>query len=231
LTKYYYPRILSFGTEAIARGGGLGAIERFEDAFLALREDRPPCRSLAFAEAGLVLGAGTVVAPMRRGGTLDLSGEDRILALLAAALSAPVSAAVLGKLRRASELWAQGDKCLAQIHLAHLRLPKLESEEQAFRLFLADQLIASGHSPRDLCEALGFDLPEGLKKYNPDEPRDDHGRWTAGGAEAAAGAAAEGTILGPLSEEALAGSPALRRESRERPPSSASFSFLRRTVA
>jgi hypothetical protein len=213
----------------------VGAIERFEDAFLALREDRPPCRSLAFAEAGLVLGAGTVVAPMRRGGTLDLSGEDRILALLAAALSAPADPAVLGKLRRASELWAQGDKCLAQIHLAHLRLPKLESEEQAFRLFLADQLIASGHSPRDLCEALGFDLPEGLKKYNPDEPRDDHGRWTAGGAsggstagspvrdgssrsqadapssaaasgaEAAAGAAAEGTILGPLSEEALAG--------------------------
>jgi hypothetical protein len=142
---------------------------------------------------------------------------------------------VLAKLRRAAELWAQGDKCLAQIHLAHLRLPKLESEEQAFRLFLADRLIASGYSSRDLCGALGFDLPEGLKKYNPDEPRDDHGRWTTGGAsggsaggsparggasrshadtpgiaaasgaEAAAGVAAEGTILGPLSAEALAG--------------------------
>jgi hypothetical protein len=123
-----------------------------------------------------------------------------------------------GKLRRAAELWAQGDKCLAQIHLEHLRLPKLESEEQAFRLFLADRLIASGYPPRGLCEALGFDLPEGLAKYNPDEPRDDHGRWTTGGAsggstgdappragssrshaeapssaEAAAGAAAEGT--------------------------------------
>jgi hypothetical protein len=91
---------------------------------------------LAFTGDGLVLGAGTLVAPMRRGGgdALDLSGEDRVLALLAVAFSAPVNAAVLGKLRRASELWAQGDKCLAQIHLAHLRLPKLESEEQAFRL-------------------------------------------------------------------------------------------------
>jgi len=75
--------------------------------------------------------------------------------------------------------------------LEHLRLPKLQSEEQAFWLFLADQLIASGHSPRGLCEALGFDLPEGLKKYNPDEPRDDHGRWTTGGASGAPAAAAD----------------------------------------
>jgi hypothetical protein len=217
----------------------VGYVERFEHAFLARREDRPPSRSLTFTDAGLVLGAGTFVAPMRRGGggaaTLDLSGEDRILALLAAAFSGPVNRAVLGKLRRASELWAQGEKCLAQIHLEHLRLPRLESEEQAFRLFLADYLIASGYSPRDLCGVLGFDLPEGLKKYNPDEPRDDHGRWTTGGAsggstedaparggssrshaeapssaaasgmEAAAGVAAEGTVLGPLSAEALAG--------------------------
>ena len=86
---------------------------------------------MAFTEAGLVLGAGTLVAPMRRGGGdaagLDLSGEDRILALLAVAFAAPVNPAVLGKLRRAGELWAQGDKCLAQIHLAHLRLPRLEN--------------------------------------------------------------------------------------------------------
>jgi hypothetical protein len=230
-----------------ARGFGVGTIARFEDAFLALREDRPPSRSLAFTEAGLVLGAGTIVARMRRGGgdagTLDLFGEDRILALLAAVFSAPVNPAVLGKLRRASELRVQGDKCLAHIQIEHLRLPKLETEEQAFRLFLADHLIESGQSPREICRALGFDLPEGLKKYDPDEPRDDHGRRTTGGAsggstgdaparggssrshaeapsseaasgteataasgaEAAAGVGAEGTILGPLSAEALAG--------------------------
>jgi hypothetical protein len=161
----------------------VGYIERFEHAYSALREQRAPCRSLAFTEAGLVLGAGTLVAPMRRGGgdTLDLSGEDRILALLSAAFSAPVDAAVLVKLRHAAELWAQGNKCLE-----HLRLPKLAGEEQAFRLFLADHLIASGQSPRDLCKALGFDLPEGLKTYNPDEPRDDHGRRTTGGEDAVA---------------------------------------------
>jgi len=219
----------------------VGAIARFEQAFLALCKQRPLSRSLVFTEAGLMLGAGTCVAPMRRdggdAGGLDLSGEDRILALLAAAFSAPVNAAVLVKLRHASALWAQGDKSLAQIHLEHLRLPKLETEEQAFRLFLADQLIASGYSPRGLCKVLGFDLPKGLRKFDSDQPRDDHGRWASGGGggdaasaggspargssrsntdaqsrtvpsraeQAAVGAAAEGTILGPLSAESLAG--------------------------
>jgi hypothetical protein len=219
----------------------VGAIARFEQAFLALCEQRPLCRSLTFTEAGLVLGAGTSVAPMRRDGegakNLDLSGEDRILALLTVAFSAPVKAAVLVKLQHASALWARGDKSLAQIYLEHLRLPKLETEEQAFRLFLADHLIASGPSPRGLCKDLGFDLPKGLRKFDSDQPRDDHGRWTSGGAggdagsaggspaagssrsntdapsstvpsraeQAAAGAAAEGTILGSLSAESLAG--------------------------
>ncbi len=219
----------------------MGAIARFEQAFLALCKQHSPSRSLVFTGAGLVLGAGTSVARMRHDGegaeTLDLSGDDRILALLTVAFSAPVKAAVLVKLRRASELWAQGDKSLAQIHLEHLRLPKLENGEQAFRLFLADQLIASGHPPQGLCKDLGFDLPEGLRKFSPDQARDDHGRWTRGGGsgdaasaggspargssrsntdapsrtvprraeQAAVGAAAEGTILGPLSAESLAG--------------------------
>ena len=108
----------------------MGDIARFEQAFLALREGHPLCWSLTFTEAGLVLGAGTSVAPMRRDGegaeTLDLSGEDRILALLAAAFSAPVNAAVLTKLQHASTLWTQGDKSLAQIHLEHLRLQSLK---------------------------------------------------------------------------------------------------------
>jgi hypothetical protein len=99
----------------------VGAIARFEQAFLALREQRPLSRSLVFTGAGLMLGAGTCVASMRRGGgdagRLDLSGEDRILALLTVTFSAPVSAALLVKLRHASKLWGQGDKSLAQIHL------------------------------------------------------------------------------------------------------------------
>jgi len=181
----------------------VGAIARFEQAFLALRKQRPPSRSLVFTEAGLMLGAGTPISPMRRDGegveTLYLSGEDRILALLTVAFSAPVNAALLIKLRHASKLWELGDKSLAQIYLEHLRLPKLETEEQAFRLFLADHLIASGYSPRGLCKVLGFDLPKGLRKFDSDQPRDDHGRWTSGGGGGDAGSA-EGSSATLMSE-------------------------------
>ncbi|MGO9675188.1 MAG: hypothetical protein ACLPSF_13650 [Methylocella sp.] len=130
-------------------------------------------------------------------------------------------------------------------------MPRID-EEQAFRLFLADRLMASGFSPRELCKELGFALPAGLKKYSPDQPRVPAGNGRASGRfgsagggstsasgsgagggsylsyagepapdrafapplpaapAAAAGAAAtdvaaEGTILGPLSADALAG--------------------------
>ncbi|VTZ25784.1 conserved hypothetical protein [Methylocella tundrae] len=129
-----------------------------------------------------MLGAGTCLAPVLRAGAragLDLSGEDRILALLAATHHQPIEPLFLTKLGRASKLWALGEKSLAHIHLIHCGLPAIESEEQAFRLFLADGLIAEGYPPAALSKALGFDLPQGLCKYSPDQPRDDHGRWTA----------------------------------------------------
>lgn len=133
----------------------MGVVERFEGEFLALRKRRALHGSLAFAEAGLALGAGTVLAPMRRDGagaeTLDLSGEDRILAALTAAFLAPVDVALLGKLRHASDLWSRGERSLAQIYLAGLGLPRID-EEQALRLHLADRLMASGFSPRELCK-------------------------------------------------------------------------------
>ncbi len=161
----------------------MGVVERFEGEFLTLRKRRALHLSLTFSGAGLVLGAGTVLAPMRRNAagveTLDLSGEDRILAALTATFLAPVDAAILGKLRRACDLWASGEKSLAQIYLAGLALPRID-EEQAFRLFLADRLMESGFSPRELCKELGFELPAGLKKYSPDQPRDADGKWSSG---------------------------------------------------
>jgi hypothetical protein len=147
--------------------------------------------SLAFSDAGLVLGAGTILAPMQRDGagveTLDLSGEDRILAALAATFLAPVEVALLAKLRHASDLWSRGEKSLAQIYLTQLSLPRID-EAQAFQLFLADRLMASGFSPRELCKQLGFDLPRGLNKYSPDQPRDSDGKWTNGAGGAGGGA-------------------------------------------
>jgi hypothetical protein len=93
-------RASSISTLNRSQGGfGVGYIERFEHAFLALREQRLPCRSLAFTEAGLVLGAGTFVA--RRSGTRAAMRRRSIFpARIAfwrcspAAFSAPVDAAV-----------------------------------------------------------------------------------------------------------------------------------------
>ncbi len=213
----------------------MGVVERFEGEFFRLCKQRALHVLPIFTEAGLALGA-TLLAPMRRNAagveTLDFSGEDRILAALTAAFLAPVDGALLGKLRRACDLWASGEKGLAQIYLAGLRLPRIDAE-QALRLHLADRLMASGFSPRGLCKQLGFALPPGLGKYSLDQPRDSDGRWSSGAggggsylsyaepnsarqpkppapsaaaaAGAAADAAAEGAILGPLDAEALAG--------------------------
>jgi hypothetical protein len=69
----------------------------------------------------LMLGAGTVLAGMihdERGRLrLALDNEPRVMALLATAYERPVDARLLCKLRRAAELWNDGDKALAHIHL------------------------------------------------------------------------------------------------------------------
>jgi hypothetical protein len=173
----------------------VGAIERFEAEFLARRQ-RPPHPSMTITKAGVVLGAGSFLAPMRRDSAgreaFDLSGEDRILALLAAAFGRPGGGGALATLRRASELWARGEKTLAHIHLAQCRLPKLETDEQAFRLFLADRLMAAGYSPQELCKALGFDLPGGLSKYRRDQPRVPAGSGRASGQWGSAGGGGAG---------------------------------------
>jgi hypothetical protein len=216
----------------------VGILSRFEGEFFWLCKQRALHALLTFTGAGLTLGA-TLLAPLRRNASgvenLDLCGEDRILAALTAALMAPVDAAILGKLRRASDLWARGEKSLAQIYLTQLRLPSID-EEQALRLHLADRLIASGFSPRELCKQLGFELPAGLKKYSPDQPRVPAGGGSSSasggsylsyaeepapdpafarplplapaaavGAAATGDAAVEGAILGSLGADALAG--------------------------
>jgi hypothetical protein len=109
---------------------------------------------------GLTLGAGTVLAGMakdeRGRQPLALDDEPRALALLATAYERPVKDYVLAKMCRAAELWNEGEKALAHIHLAYARLPDC-GEEQALRLFVADELIEAGVTPQTLMEAQGFD--------------------------------------------------------------------------
>ena len=58
----------------------------------------------------------------------------------------------------------------------------------AYRLFLAEELLDAGMSPAALMKGLGFDAPaRGLAKYDPNQPRvpagsgRNSGRWGSGG--------------------------------------------------
>jgi hypothetical protein len=106
---------------------------------------------MEISREGLMLGAGTVLAGIARDERgrprLALDDEPRALALLAAAYGRPVEPHVLAKMRRAAELWNDGDKALAHIQLTYASLPPCE-EEQALRLFVADETHRSrSHAP------------------------------------------------------------------------------------
>ena len=147
---------------------------------------------MTITDQGLVLGAGTVLAKRRTGrndkAELAINdAEERLLALLAVAYRRAVPPRVLANIRRAARSWADGDKSLALVHLAHTGLSQLEEGEAApFRLFAADRLIEAGVSPRRLLELLDLDtsgldlLKDG---FDPGEARvpagnPDGGQWT-----------------------------------------------------
>jgi hypothetical protein len=143
-------------------------------------------------DAGLVFGAGTILAPMSRDpyGSPILSLEkdgDRILALLSAAYNQPVPRDLLRHVEGASSCWRRGEKALANIRLAFASLPPLDDRVDVYRLFLAEELLDDGMSPRALMKALGFDGPSGdLAKSDPNRPRAPaesgatDGRWPSG---------------------------------------------------
>ena len=153
--------------------------------------------TMTFNDAGLVLGAGTVLAKRRisaEASELDLDlAEERILALLSIAYSRPVDPAVLGNIRRASAAWRDGETVLALIHLAHSALPPLANEDAAYRLSAADHLLAAGIGGRDLLKVCGIDTTafDLLKAgFNPNQARvpagnPDGGQWTLAGGPAA----------------------------------------------
>jgi hypothetical protein len=75
--------------------------------------------------------------------------------------------------RQASARLPALDRRRQGIHLAPAGVPPCE-EEQALRLFVADELIEAGVTPRTLMKAQGFDpTPLDLLKahFNPDQPR------------------------------------------------------------
>lgn len=156
---------------------------------------------MSLEQDGLVLGAGTVLAPRDNdpSGTnrLRLDGEEpRLLTLLSVAYGRPVDASILRAISRASKRWSAGEDCLAAMHLALAGLRKLDDAgDAARRLFIADGLMADGVAPRDIWTALEFDptpLDDLEKLYNPNEARNPKGdvgggEWASGEAEGVVG--------------------------------------------
>lgn len=150
--------------------------------------------AVAFRDAGLMLGAGSHLARMRRetGGLALEEDGKRVLTLLSVAKGAAVSADVLRHIAAANKHWRNGDKALANIRLIFGDLPRVPDRETAHRLQLATYLLDRGLAPDVLMKELGYrPLPAAppcidVTKYNRDEPRvpagngDESGRWTRG---------------------------------------------------
>ena len=187
------------------------ANESFDEGLRRSLAKAPLRRRLAFADSGLTLGAGAIIAKMAidargRPAGLALKGEeDAILVRFAAAFGKAASPHVIGNIARASEQWSRGDKCLAYIHLAHAGLPEID-EAGAYRLALCEQALSLGATPRAIYKALDLEPPPPFGKFNADQPRVSagngraSGRWTsgAGGADDVSGAALrEGRSVSP----------------------------------
>jgi hypothetical protein len=152
---------------------------------------------MAITGEGIVLGPGTILARMEA----DARNRPRLVfdprgaaAILCTVLEQPVGPHFLGKMRRAVELWNEGEHALAQFHLIFAGLPPCDGEGAQLRAFVAEKMLDAGVSPNVLLKAQGvdpaslaaFDAPLAKAHYNPDQPRDERGRWDGGGIEEAA---------------------------------------------
>ena len=131
--------------------------------------------SMCFKASGLVLGAGTVLAPVDEDGSVVIDGhETQLLMLLSVAYCEPIGEAALGHIRRAALRWSEGDDALADTHLALTRLQRLEEPLAASRrLVAAEELLREGLAPDSLLKALGMNEAtiETILRYSADQPR------------------------------------------------------------
>jgi hypothetical protein len=151
-------------------------------------------------DAGLVLGADTILVRMgeTRSGAKALAVEadrERLLSLLGVSYWDQVPPGVVNKIEKASEQWRRGERALAHIHLAFARLPRLESANDAYRLYLAEALLDDGFSPREMLAELGLGRTmRRFDKFDPDQPRvpagsgRESGQWTKDGSLASTSA-------------------------------------------
>jgi hypothetical protein len=190
----------------------LGLLRRFE------RRASASCfhARLEITDHGFTLGAGTVLAKMdvdgRRRPRLGLGDEARVKALLTAAYGRPAETYVLEKMRRAAELWNEGEKALAHIHLAFARLPLFEGEEQMLRLLLAEECLDCGVMPAEVMKAQGSQSALlSLLKYDQGQARVPagsgraSGQWTSDGSGSGGGSQTVPAAASPSAVPVAAG--------------------------
>jgi hypothetical protein len=146
-------------------------------AKLDLGETPPFCDRLTLCDQGVVLGCGTVIAPLieLQGGRFGLKVEGRaeeILALLSVARGAPTPTQVLDRLNGVSQALQRGDKALAEIGLALIGQPALPGRAAAVALAKTAAALQAGIDPRILRIAAP------LEKASPDDPK--HPGWPKG---------------------------------------------------
>jgi len=135
---------------------------------------------MTFIDGDLLLGHGsslgcTTRVPKSAEFGLAPEGVKRAAALLTAAHARNIGPSILRHISRAIAEHAQGDRVLALIHLALTNLPPLEPmSNSAWRLSMADGMIADGLSPDLIIKELGFDPPNSEpveRGFNPDQLR------------------------------------------------------------
>ncbi len=148
---------------------------------------------LVIEDRGLVLGADTILVRMAetRSGAKSLAVEadrERLLTLLGVSYRDQVSPDIVKSVENASEQWRRDEKALAYIHLAFTGLPRLESTNDAYRLYLAEALLDDGLPPRVMLAELGLGRAiRQLDKFDSDQPRvpagsgRESGQWTKDG--------------------------------------------------
>jgi hypothetical protein len=165
-------------------------VGRLNERWQARRTSGQIDLNMRFSDEGLVLGAGTVLAPVGSSGrdTKINPAEPRLRTLLAAAHRRMPTVSGLTHLRKAAERWSSGEDAIAAMHLALSCLDRLgQPDSDAQRLFLADALLREGLEADLLIKALDLDEVVGLAKYSPDQPRvpagsgRSSGEWTADG--------------------------------------------------
>ncbi|MGP0059855.1 MAG: hypothetical protein ACLPID_11280 [Beijerinckiaceae bacterium] len=151
---------------------------------------RPYRFAIVMTDAGLVLGADTILARMgvTRSGEKSLAidaDRERSFALLGVAYWCRIPRDIVKNFENAAEQWRRGEKVLAQIHLAFARLPRLENAIDVYRLYLAGSLLDEGLPPGKMLMELGLDRTRRqLVKFDPNQPRlpagsgQQSGQWT-----------------------------------------------------